>query len=253
MPKLLAYRQLGDKADDFGEKEEVWIAETGTTSRLSTRLDESARPASRASSSASSTTVAKMFVSRVIDLSVKTLQSTVAVSGHTSLSGWRILQCHCCYQKTGKPRRLWPIKSFLTEQHTAIKRGIQTEKGLNDSKKMRHQWEDVKKGARIVEEVFQWMARKKIHLAPLTDLDEAVRSGSIDLTLSTGESKPGSSCSQETSSTASSTAAVGADLRSTRLELANCTEKEDKTPEDIKIDVPSLSSTSSFPEDDQII
>ncbi|XP_039659947.1 uncharacterized protein LOC120561045 [Perca fluviatilis] len=70
------------KADDFGENEDVRTTDTGTTSSLAIRSNESTVPALCPSSSSSNTAITKadkMLISQVIDETVKTPQSTETV------------------------------------------------------------------------------------------------------------------------------------------------------------------------------
>ncbi|XP_044074927.1 uncharacterized protein LOC122886603 [Siniperca chuatsi] len=147
------------------------------------------------------------------------------------------------------------MKSFLTGRGTAIRRRIQTDKGLNHESKE----ETPADGCKGKRKKSQWKRcfsgwrRKKIQAAPLKHLDEAFRSARADLTSrSTKESKQGSHCSQETPSTTPSNAAVGADVGTPHLELVDYLEDEDETPEDIRNVVSSLSSTSSIPPEQQV-
>ncbi len=136
-----------------------------------------------------------------------------------------------------------------------MKRKLQTDKvlgyvskeetlaGAYKDKRKKSQWK----------RCFSGWQRKKIQPAPLKPLNEPVRSASTDLTCrNTGESKQGSCCSQETPSTTSASASVGADLKSSQLVLLDYVEDEDETSQDNRNVVSSLSSTSSILPDDQV-
>lgn len=132
------------------------------------------------------------------------------------------------------------MKSFLTGRGTVMKRKIQTDKSLDHDSKEETPMGGCKSKKSQWKRCFSGWRREKILPAQLEHLDEAKN---------TGESKH---CSQDMPYTTSSSAAVGADLRSTQQELVDYMEDENMTPEDTRNAVSSLSSTTSISPDDHV-
>ncbi|KAE8293946.1 hypothetical protein D5F01_LYC06888 [Larimichthys crocea] len=200
------FENMETEAVNSEVKEDVQSTESISTSRLTTGSDKSL------SSSSTETVIAeaaKTIVSLVIDEAVKELDATEAAKMLISLVIDEAVKELDATEAAKTPK---DIGSLKTLQSTDCEKVLEDTDTLQRSQRKRCR------------------DQRKVHPAPHSYLDEAVRSPSTDWTIfCTGESKQGSCGSQETTTFTSSSGDESADLRPIQQDLVDCTADEDPT------------------------